>query len=59
VFTDSLNLYDVGENLSNTKKPIIILLPEQEYLFKFQNIYKGNSVKISEEETCEQTGLTK
>jgi len=28
VFTECINLCDVGENFSNTKKPIINLLPE-------------------------------
>jgi len=59
VFTEKLNLYDVGEKLSKPKKPIFILLPEQEYCSRFQNTYKENCLKISEEETCEQTGVTK
>jgi hypothetical protein len=51
---ESLNLYAVGEKVSNTKKPTINLLPEQEHRSKFQNKYKGNFAKISEEETCEK-----
>jgi len=55
VFTECLNLCDVGDNLSNTNKPTMNLLPELQY----DHISNYGVFLNCVEEICEHTGLNK